>query len=456
MGPYLMEPRLILIHLLIKLGVAAAVSSSLVRSLEFKSLLFREERTLRQKIYLVLWFGLPIMVGVWIRTVQENFLGGDLNFETTILLGMVGGRLTGSLGGVLMGFPALLHHEWATLPFLLLCGFISGQFRTMALDKDDIWSFTPFIDQSIFRLIRRNLPRPRLFDWQIIFFTTVIGLRFVQTELFGYLHPGAIFALESPDNWWVESAIYAASMMAIGIELKIFNSVRIQIKLEEQERLLLHARMEALQNQINPHFLFNTLNSISSLVRFDPDMAREMIFKLATILRRLLSSGEAFAPLREEFEFIDNYLDIEVVRFGRDKLRVVKEFDPASLDVVVPSMLLQPLVENSIKHGLGPKVEGGSIFLRSRVNDSRLIIEVEDDGVGMGGAQLEESSSWAGMGIGMANISERLQVLYGDTARMTIDSHEGKGTLIRIRLPLVEAASSVPEGFYAERSSTRR
>ena len=451
-----MEPRLILIHLLIKLGVAAAVSSSLVRSLEFKSLLFREERTLRQKIYLVLWFGLPIMVGVWIRTVQKNFLGGDLNFETTILLGMVGGRLTGSLGGVLMGFPALLHQEWATLPFLLLCGFISGQFRTMALDKDDIWSFTPFIDQSIFRLIRRNLPRPRLFDWQIIFFTTVIGLRFVQTELFGYLHPGAIFALESPDNWWVESAIYAASMMAIGIELKIFNSVRIQIKLEEQERLLLHARMEALQNQINPHFLFNTLNSISSLVRFDPDMAREMIFKLATILRRLLSSGEAFVPLREEFEFIDNYLDIEVVRFGRDKLRVVKEFDPASLDVVVPSMLLQPLVENSIKHGLGPKVEGGSIFLRSRVNDSRLIIEVEDDGVGMGGAQLEESISWAGMGIGMANISERLQVLYGDTARMTIDSHEGKGTLIRIRLPLVEAASSVPEGFYAERSSTRR
>jgi two-component system LytT family sensor kinase len=450
-----MEPRLILIHLLIKLGVAAAVSSTLVRSLEFKSLLFREERTLRQKIYLVLWFGLPIMIGVWIRTSQRSFLAGDLSFETTLLLGMVGGRVAGSLGGVLMAFPAMLHGEWATLPFLLLCGFISGQFRTMSLDKDDIWSFTPFIDQSIFRLIRRNLPRPRLFDWQIMFFTTAIGLRFVQTELSNYF-PRSIFSLESPDNWWVYSAIYAASVMAIGIELKIFNSVRIQIKLEEQERLLLHARMEALQNQINPHFLFNTLNSISSLVRFDPDMARDVIFKLATILRRLLNASEAFAPLREEFEFIDNYLDIEVVRFGRDKLRVVKELDPASLDVVVPSMLLQPLVENSIKHGLGPKVEGGSIYLRSRLTDSKLIIEVEDDGVGMGSAQLEESSSWAGMGIGMANISERLQVLYGDTARMTIDSHEGKGTLIRIRLPLVEAASSVPEGFYAERSSTRR
>ena len=452
-----MEQRLILINLLVKLGVAAAVSSSLVRSKEFKMLLFREERTFRQKIYLVLWFGLPIMIGVWIRIAQEKFLAGDLSFETTILLGMLGGRWAGSLGGVLMAFPAMLHGEWATLPFLLLCGFVSGQFRTMALDKDDIWSFTPFIfiDQSVFRLIRRNLLRPRWFDWQIIFFITVIGLRFVQTRLVDYF-PHSTFALESLDNWWVESAIYAAAVMAIGIELKIFNSVRIQIKLEEQERLLLHARMEALQNQINPHFLFNTLNSISSLVRFDPDMARDVIFKLATILRRLLNSSEAFAPLRDEFEFIDNYLDIEVVRFGRDKLRVVKELDPATLDVVVPSMLLQPLVENSIKHGLGPKVEGGSIYLRSRIVDSRLVIEVEDDGVGMGGAQLEESSSWSGMGIGMANISERLQVLYGDTARMTIDSHEGKGTLIRIRLPLVDAASSVPEGFYAERSNTRR
>jgi two-component system, LytTR family, sensor kinase len=450
-----MESSLILIHLLLKLGIATVFSSTLVRSLEFKSLLFREERTLRQKIYLVLWFVLPMMIGVWIRIEQKSFLAGDLSFETTVLLGVIGGRLAGSVGGVLLGVVALLHGEWAAAPFLLFCGFISGQLRTMAIDKDDIWSFSPFIDQGIFRLIRRNLPRPRLFDWQIVFFTTVCGLRFLQTELWKYA-PHAIFSLESLENYWVEAAIYAASVIAIGIELKIFNSVRIQIKLEEQERLLLHARMEALQNQINPHFLFNTLNSISSLVRFDPDMARDVIFKLATILRRLLNSGEAFAPLREEFEFIDNYLDIEVVRFGRDKLRVVKELDPASLDVVVPSMLLQPLVENSIKHGLAPKVEGGSIYLRSRVTDSRLIIEVEDDGVGMGAAQLEESSSWSGMGIGMANISERLQVLYGDTARMTIDSHEGKGTRIRIRLPLIEGASSVPEGFYAERSSTRR
>jgi two-component system, LytTR family, sensor kinase len=452
-----MEPQTILIHLALKLGVAAAVSSTLVRSKEFKLLLFREERSFRQKVYLVLCMALPIMVGVWIRISVPSFLAGDLSFETALLLGVIGGRWAGTLGGLLMGVPALLHGEWAALPFGVLSGFIAGQLRTMASDKDDIWSFSPFIDQSIFRLIKRNLPRPRLFDWQVMFFTTIVLLRFVQTELARYF-PHSIFSMESPDNWWVWGAIYAASVTAIGIEIKIFNSVRIQIKLEEQERLLLHARMEALQNQINPHFLFNTLNSISSLVRFDPDTAREVISKLATILRRLLNSADSFVPLREEVEFIDNYLDIEVVRFGNDKLRVVKELAPNSLDVMVPSMLLQPLVENSIKHGLSSKVEGGSIHLRSRLVDSGLVIEVEDDGVGMAATQQmgNGSDSGRGAGIGMANVSERLQVLYGDTARMTIDSHEGKGTLVRIRLPLLQAAGAIPEGFYEERSTTRR
>jgi two-component system LytT family sensor kinase len=446
-----MEPRLILIQLVLKLGVAAAVSSSLVRSKEFKSLLFREERLFRQKVYLVLAMALPIATGVWIRLSVKSFLAGDLTFETALLLGAIGGRWAGVLGGVVMGIPAVMYGEWAALPFGALCGFIAGQLRTLALDKDDIWSFSPFIDLSIYRLIRRNLPTPRLFDWQIMFFTTIVGLRFVQGELSNYF-PRSIFSLDS-SNLWVEAAIYAGSAMAIGIELKIFNSVRIQIKLEEQERLLLHARMEALQNQINPHFLFNTLNSISSLVRFDPDTARELISKLATILRRLLNSTDSFVPLREEVEFIDNYLDIEVVRFGQDKLRVVKELEPASLDVMVPSMLLQPLVENSIKHGLSSMVEGGSIYLRSRLSDSLLIIEVEDDGVGMAATQ---PGTTRGAGIGMANISERLQVLYGDTAHMTIDSGEEKGTLVRIRLPLLQAMGAIPEAFYEERSITRR
>ncbi len=431
----MLEPRLILIHLLIKLGVAATVSTVLGRSKEFKKLLFQEPRETKQKIYLALWMALPIALGVWIRYSVKSFLSGDLSLETALLLGVIGGRLSGGVGGALVAVPAVLHGEWASMPLDVFAGIIAGQLRRFAPEQEDIWSFSPFIDLSIYRWIRRNLPRPRVFDWQVTFFVTIVGLRFLQTEIWTYL-PHSIFSLES-ENLWVESAIYLTVIVAVGTELKIFNNVRIELKLEEQERLLLQARMAALQNQINPHFLFNTLNSISSLVRFDPDTAREMILKLATILRRLLNSTDSFVPLHEEVAFIDNYLDIEVVRFGRDKLKVIKELDPASLEAMVPSMILQPLVENSIKHGLAPKVEGGSITLRSRLIKSRLVIEVEDDGVGMGSAPLVAQMTTAGAGIGMANVAERLKVLYGDAAKMMIDGREGGGTLIRLRLPIL-------------------
>lgn len=432
----MLEQRLILVTLLIKLGVAATMSTVLGRSKEFKKLLFQEQRETRQKIYLALWMGLPIALGVLIRISVPSFLAADLSFETTLLLGVIGGRLCGAVGGSLMALPAVLHGEWASLPFNLLTGIVVGQLRRFAPEQEDIWSFSPFVDLSIYRWIRRNLPRPRVFDWQITFFLTIIGLRFVQTQM-RMFRPTSIFSLESP-SYWVESLIYLTAVVAVGTELKIFNNVRIELKLEEQERLLLQARMAALQNQINPHFLFNTLNTISSLVRFDPDTAREMILKLATILRRLLHSTDSFVQLREEIEFIDNYLDIEVVRFGRDKLKVVKELEAGALDAMVPAMLLQPLVENCIKHGLASKVEGGSITLRGRILKSRLIIEVEDDGVGMGSAQLlERPNGLGGTGIGMANVAERLKVLYGNAAKMIIDSRAGVGTLIRLRLPVL-------------------
>jgi len=431
----MLEQRLILVTLLLKLGVAATVSTVLGRSKEFRRLLFEERRTTKQKVYLALWMGLPMALGVWIRVSVRSFLAGDLSFESTLLLGVIGGRFCGALGGSVMALPAIVHGEWASLPFNVLSGIIAGQLRRFAPEQEDIWSFSPFVDLSIYRWIRRNLPRPRVFDWQVTFFFTILALRFVETQL-SIFRPASIHCLESP-SLWVESLIYLTAVVAVGTELKIFNNIRIEIKLEEQERLLMQARLTALQNQINPHFLFNTLNSISSLVRFDPDTAREMILKLAAILRRLLHSTDSFVPLHEEVAFIDNYLDIEVVRFGGDKLKVVKELDPASLEAMVPSMILQPLVENCIKHGLAPKVEGGSITLRSRLIKQRLVIEVEDDGVGIGATQQSPRGSVEGAGIGMANVAERLKVLYGDAAKMIVDGREGRGTLIRLRLPIL-------------------
>ena len=449
--------RLVAINLLIQLGVAAAVASALVRSRIFKDLLFTEPRTLSQTLYLVLWIGAPFALGVVVRITTPNFLAADVSFESTVLTGVIGGPLAGALCGIMVSLPSAVHGSWLNLPFCIFAGIIAGKMRELTRDREDVWGFSPFIDLSIYRWIRRNLPRPKL-DWQIAFFFLILALRFLKLELHRW-QPNHIFSVDSSSPW-ILAAIFATSVMCVAIPMKIWNNTRMEIKLEEQQRALLQARMEALQSQINPHFLFNTLNSVTSLVRFDPDTARDVIIKLANILRRLLRKGDAFVQLREEFEFIDDYLDIEVVRFGRDKLTVVKDLDPASLDVVVPSMLLQPLVENSIKHGLAPKIEGGTIYLRSRLRDGHVVVEVEDDGIGMGAAHmLEPPSGIGGSGIGMANIAERLKVLYGGTARLVIDSGSVGGTLIRLNLPVLQSYDlgvSVSTAYSDARSGTPR
>jgi two-component system LytT family sensor kinase len=192
-----------------------------------------------------------------------------------------------------------------------------------------------------------------------------------------------------------------------------------------------------LTSQINPHFLFNTLNTVSSLIRFDPDMARGVVLKLSNILRRLLRKHETFVPLRDELDFIDDYLDIEVIRFGHDKLQIFKDIDEETLDAFVPSMLLQPIIENAIKHGLAPRIAGGQIHLRTHRRDGRLIIEIEDNGVGMSSERLSEVY---GGGIGISNVHERLRLLYGGQFGMDIRSREGEGTQIRIELPTLAVA----------------
>ena len=448
-----MDNSLILVTLLVRLGVAAAISSVLVRARRFRVLLFREERTLGEKLELVFIVSTPIVLGVLVRHWVRNFLAADITFEGAILMGVIGGRLTGAAGGALVSLPALFLGEWLTLPMNVVAGLLAGLLRHIAGDREAIWSFSPLFDLSIYHWIRRSI-RKSFIDWQTSFFFLIVGLEFVRIQLHRTF-PRRIFALDS-DNGWVTLAIYAGTVMTVAIALKVLNNVRIEMKLEQQARLLLQARMEALQSQINPHFLFNTLNSISSLVRRDPDSAREMIVKLSNILRRLLRKGDSFVPLREEVEFLDDYLDIEVARFGPDKLKVFKELEPASLEHLVPSMILQPLVENAVKHGFASKVDPGSIHIRSRNAGERVVIEVEDNGVGMAATGASESS---GTGIGMLNVTERLRVVYGDAAEITISSQPGRGTLVRVVLPVLQAeemGGSVAGAIYEERSSTSR
>ena len=428
---------LLLITLLVKLGVAAAVSSSLTRSKTFRDLLLLSQRSVRETAQLVALICGPLVLGVLVRVRVPNFLAADLSFETTIILGILLGPLAAMAGGVAMAIPALLHGEYWSLPVNLAVAAVAGGFGRFA-EVEEVWSFSPLIDLSIYRWVTRNLKRPHL-DRQILLLVLITAMQFGTSEL-NRLYPRRFFDLHS-SKWMVELAICFTAPVVVGIPLKIWNQVRIERKLEEQTRLLLEARLDALQRQINPHFLFNTLNSITSLVRTKPELAREMIVKLANILRILLKDREAFVPFSEELAFTDDYLDIEVVRFG-EKLRVVKEIAEDTLAIVVPSMLLQPLLENSIKHGLEPRIEGGTVTLRSRITaEGRLLIEVEDDGVGMEQSRVAANSfRRPGNGIGMKNVRERMSVLYGDAAEVSVESRPGRGTKVALTMPVVEGA----------------
>ncbi len=430
------DSTLILITLLVKLGVAASVSSALARSRSFQNLLFEENRTGTQTVELLAWICIPLTLGVWVRMIVPNFYAADIAFETVIILGVLLGPLSAMAGGTLLAVPAMLHHEYLTLPFNLGVALIAGTYGRL-VTAEEVWSFSPFVDLSIYRWVRRNLRKPR-FDRQVLLLILIVGMEAGRQSL-AHAYPKRIFALLAP-TWLIRFAVYACSAMVVGIQLKIWNAIRIEHKLEEQKRLLLEARFDALQRQINPHFLFNTLNSIASLVRFRPEMAREMIVRLANILRVLLKDHDAFVALREELDFTEDYLGIEVVRFGADKLRVIKEIDPATLEMLVPSMLLQPLIENSIKHGIEPRISGGTITMRSRLHETSMMIEVEDDGVGMGEFARPPSGvvpARKGTGIGMKNVRERLEVLYGEGARFDVMSRPGRGTRVTLEIPVM-------------------
>jgi len=456
-GVGLVSNSLIWYTLLVELGVAAAVSSALARSNTFKNLLLLPRRNLRQTLALVAMITIPLTLGVWLRFVVPNFLAADISYEATILMGLLLGPAAAMLGGAALALPAVWHGEYWTLPVNLAVAAIAGTVGRF-IEREEVWSFSPMIDLSLYRWVTRNLRKPQ-FDRQIALLVLITTMQFA-TSMLGRAYPARYFELHS-SYWLVELAICACAPVVVGIPLKIWNAIRIERKLEVQSRLLMEARLDALQRQINPHFLFNTLNSITSLVRSKPELAREMIVKLANILRALLKDREAYVPFSEELAFTDDYLDIEVVRFG-EKLRVVKEIAEETLAVMVPSMLLQPLIENSIKHGLEPRIGGGTVTLRSRMlSDGRLLIEVEDDGIGVdierdGGTNpVRQAGAGNGAGgIGMRNVRERMEVMYGNAAEVEMVSRPGRGTKVTLVLPMMELGAA-PWGQFGEALQAR-
>ena len=433
----------LLVTLLVKIGVVASLASILVRSGPFKALLFRERRALAQSLQLGLFLGVAFGLGVAVRLILK-YKAPDLSLEGALLAGLLGGRVAGGMAGALVALPALLSGEVVALPVLVVIGVLGGVARRLSSEVEDIWHFSPFVDMNIYRWYQRRFGKPRG-DWQMMFFLFIVVLQSGYL-LLGRASQGHLFYLDSKNNL-LKVAIVLASIACVAIPIKIWNNTRNEIMLEEHRRLLVEARMAALTSQMNPHFLFNALNSISSLTRLDPELARRMIQKLSNILRRLLRRQETFASLSEELSFIDDYLDIEVVRFGDEKLQIAKELDPSTLEMQVPSMILQPIVENSIRHGLSARLAGGVVRIRSARRDGRLLLEVEDNGVGMLSESLVEA---ADRGIGLSNVQERLRMLYGTDFEFRISSQPGRGTRVEIELPEVAmpppAARSVVQG----------
>jgi two-component system LytT family sensor kinase len=419
--------------LLVKLGVMASIASILARSSHFKAMLMRENRTLTQRSVFSLVLAIIFAISSAVRIQSRNYYAADLGLEGSLLAGILGGYVCGLMAGIVIALPAVISGEALTLPLLAGVGVLGGLLRDLAPDPEEIWRFSPFPDLNIFRFFKetRNY---RGTAFHLLFGAGILVAEFLRSELSVSGFHEAPFGL-----WrkWTDhapgftAALYATTVFAVTIPLKIWNNARNEKKLEEQERLLVEARLAALTSQINPHFLFNTLNSVSSLIRTDPDQARVMVVKLSKVLRRLLRKHENFSALRDELSFIEDYLAIEVVRFG-DKLRFERDVAADTLDMLVPSMILQPLVENSIKHGLSSKVEGGTIRIRTRRNGLRLCLTVEDDGVGIPEAKL---ATLLDHGIGVSNVNERLTVLFAGEYRMWIDSHPGQGTRIEIEVP---------------------
>ena len=432
---FLTAAQFLLTTLIVKIAVMAVLATMLARYHRFRHILIFERRGWLDRLVFILAIGLPLTAGVTFRLLL-NYNAADLTLEGAFLAGLIAGPYAGAIVGLMVALPALAAGEFIALFFAVGCGFAGGGLRE-ACPKETIWRFTPFVfvdlHKHLWQMVRKFEP-----NWQLVLLLAPVALELLRQALGARFGESRLFYLGSPSPWMMLLVILA-TVLAVATPIKIWNSARIEHRLQEQETLLLAAKIEALKSQINPHFLFNTLASISSLIRSQPDTARTLITKLSSLLRRLLRSQEHFVTLREELESIDEYLDIEVVRFG-PKLRVEKDISPDTLSVIVPSMILQPLVENAIKHGLSRKVGAGSLLIRSWREHGRALIEVEDDGMGFVMDRLSQPMS---SGIGLNNVRERLRVIYGAAYQLTLTSDPGRGTTARIEIPELMAAESI-------------
>ncbi|MCB0634754.1 MAG: histidine kinase [Saprospiraceae bacterium] len=254
----------------------------------------------------------------------------------------------------------------------------------------------------------------------------MMGLYPIGEDIMEYIIRGLRVAV--PNRILEYGVIYA---ILTGVQMqKKFRSK--ELELAQVESQLSNARLSALRLQLQPHFLFNTLNTISSLMEINVNSAQKVVSRLGGLLRYVLDREERNCiPLREELEFVRNYLDIEQTRF-HDRLTINYEIDPAASDIWVPHLILQPLVENAIKHGFSRRSGDGRIDVIARLAGENVELLIRDDGEGSDQSETELLQG----GIGLSNVKKRLELLYGGEADLKIETHPGKGFSVSIVIPM--------------------
>jgi len=341
------------------------------------------------------------------------------------LIWLAGNSLAGAVIGLAVGFFNTGVIEQPTIVISVLFGNVVG--------------FTAFFSASVLFPRLRRLARPiRIL---LLGFTLLTGAVSGSVAVL-YAYP--LFVARDLSQTAAIVAINGVLSVIVGGIVFVYESMRFKLEAslrEVQEVRLVEARLReataraelaALQAQINPHFFFNTLNTIASLLEDDPEAAEEVLHRLAGLFRYAFKvSDTTSVTLSEELEFTRNYLTIERARFG-ERLQVEWDIDPESMEIPVPGLLLQPLVENAIGHGIAPRVEGGRVRISSRLVDRTLHLDVVDDGVGINGSQEDLVQD----GHGLGNVKRRLEAVYGGRGTLSLLKHPGKsGTVARLLLP---------------------
>jgi signal transduction histidine kinase len=298
---------------------------------------------------------------------------------------------------------ATLYSAWLWIPFTVLAFWLAARFPL----ERGVW--------------RRYLP---------LHVAAALGVCLLRALAVIALNPWAAWYAELPPLREVLLTSVANNLFLFWMLVGVGHALLFAERSREREEQLVRAELQALKLQLHPHFLFNALNAVSAYVRPDPDTAERLIGRLSQLLRHALdASGTDEVTLAEELRILTAYLDIEMVRF-EDRLHVEWQIDPETCGFRVPHLLLQPLVENAIRHGIAPRAAEGTVTIVAQRRDGSLHLAVRDDGVGLLGRPPHAA------GVGLANTRSRLRCLYGAEQQMDVIAPPGGGVHVELRLPL--------------------